>query len=245
LPRIAGEGAAGLQLLEDLVGLGHDLLGTRGGGRRREENLADVKLLGALGCVELVDHRLHLVVADADGALDLGTLQALCGDFALNLPAKRFDRRAIGFEETGELLGRLLHVPGDAGDRLVDVRRLDGDLLGLGRLDLKRFVDEVAKDLLAQAVHFVGRNLSAIGDGEKREPLVDVGLGNDIAVDDGGRLDDRGHCCPEHLWIFRKPQRARAVRLGLFGLLRDRRCGRGERDQRRRLPPVRGNPFET
>ena len=56
---------------------------------RRQEDLADAIFLGALRGVQLVEHRLDLVVADADAALDLGVLQPLPGDFALDLAAQR------------------------------------------------------------------------------------------------------------------------------------------------------------
>ena len=60
----------------------------------------------------------------------------------------------------------------------------------------KHFVDQVAKDLLAQPVDLLRRDLPAIGDRHEGEPLVDVGLGDDVAVDDRGRFDDRGHGLP-------------------------------------------------
>ena len=66
--------------------------------------------------------------------------------------------RAMGLEIGGHLVGRLLGVRSDARDRLVDIRLLDFDLLGLGRLDLERFVDQVAKHLLAEPVDLVRRN---------------------------------------------------------------------------------------
>ena len=60
------------------------------------------------------------------------------------------DRDPWRLEIGGKLLRGLLRIPGDPLDRPVDIRLLDVDLLGLGRLDLERFVDQVAKHLLAQ-----------------------------------------------------------------------------------------------
>ena len=108
--------------------------------------------------------------------------------------------------------------------------RLDLDLFGLGGLDLQRFVDQVAQHLLAQALDLVGRDLAAVGDGQQREPLVDVGLGDDLAVDDRGRLDDRRHGRAEQLRIFGQPQRRGACSARLLRwagcLLRDAPCRR-------------------
>ena len=84
-----------LELLENFVGIVQRLRLVAG--RGRQEDLADVIFLGALGRVHAVDNRLHLVVADADAALDLGALQPLPGDLALDLPAHRADRRAVGW----------------------------------------------------------------------------------------------------------------------------------------------------
>ena len=54
------------------------------------------------------------------------------------------------------------------------------DLFRLGGLDLQGLVDQVAQDLLAEAVDLVGRNLAAVGDRQQGQPLVDVGLGDDL-----------------------------------------------------------------
>ena len=98
------------------------------------------------------------------------------------------------FEIVGHLLGRLLHVAGDARDRLVDV--------GIGLISissaLAAWICSVSSIRLRSTcwrkrVDFVGRDLAAVGDRQQREPLVDVGLGDDLAVDDRGRLDDRRH----------------------------------------------------
>ena len=88
LARIAGERCAVLQLLQNLSGVGHGL--RLRVGRRGEEDLADVIFLGALGRVQLVDHRLDLVVTHGD--FDLRALQPLPRDLTLDLPAQRADR---------------------------------------------------------------------------------------------------------------------------------------------------------
>ena len=52
----------------------------------------------------------------------------------------------------------------------------------------------------------------------KREPLVDVGLGNHLTVDDGGGFHDGRHGRTEDLRIARQAKSARAVRLGGAGV---------------------------
>ena len=61
---------------------------------------------------------------------------------------------------------------------------------GLGLLDLQRLVDQVAQDLHAQALHFFGRDLAAVGADNQGKALVDIGAGDDLAVDDGRRAAD-------------------------------------------------------
>jgi len=191
LARIAREGCAVLQLLEDLVGIIERLgLGRRG---RREEDFADAIFLGTLRCVHPVEHRFDLVVADVDRAFDLGVLEPLPCDLGLDLATHRADRGAVGVEIRGHLLGRLLDARRDAADGFLDIRLLDFDLLVLGCLDLEGLVDEVAQDLLTQGIDLVGGNSPTVRDRQKREPLVDVGPGDHLAVDDGGRLDHRRH----------------------------------------------------
>ena len=52
---------------------------------------------------------------------------------------------------------------------------------------------------------------SAVGDREQGEALVDVGLGDDVAVDDRRRLDDRRHGRAENLGVLRQVKRLAAV----------------------------------
>ena len=84
----------------------------------------------------------------------------------------------------------LFHIAGDPLDRPVDIRSLDLDLVGLGRLNLQRLVDQIAEHLLAQLIKLVGRNLTAIGDRQELQALIDVRLGDHIAIHDRRRLDD-------------------------------------------------------
>ena len=84
---------------------------------------------------------------------------------------------------------------------------------------------------LAQPLNLIGGNLSVLGDRQQRETLIDVGLGDHLAVDDCGRLDDRRHHRAEDFGIFGQLERARAVdglsRGRRGGLLRDCRGGHG------------------
>ncbi len=231
MPRVARERPALAELGEDLVCIVERL--RLGGGRRRQVDFADSIFFGPLRRVQLVDHRLDLIVADRD--VDLGALQPLPCDLAFDLTAQRLNIRSMGVEEAGELRGSLLHVAGHAIQRAVDFRGLDIDLLCLRRLDLECFVNEVTKHLVAQPLGFLGGDLPAVRDHQQRHALVDVGRGDDVAVDDRRRLDDRRHGVAEHLRIFRKLQRLGAVDRALFGpgfslpgILRDgaARCGK-------------------
>ncbi len=149
------------------------------------------------------------------------SILALCKpapcDFALDLAADGANRGAVGGEEGGHLLGRLLHIARDARHGAVDIGRLDEDFGGLGGLDLERLVDQIAQHLLAQGVDFVGRDRVSAGDREERDALVDVGLGNDFAIDDRGRLDDlRQGRAVDHR-MFRQAQRCGTVHRGRAG----------------------------
>jgi len=214
-----------------------------------DSQISLTKFLGALGRVEPVDDRLHFVVADADAALDLRALQPLRRDLALDLAAQRLDRRALRIEEGGELVRSLLHVRGDPDDGLVDVGRLDRDLLAPRFLDLQRLVDQVAQHLLAQAVDLAGGDLAAVGDRQQRQALIDVGLGNDGAVDDRRRLYHRRHRGTEQLRVRGQPKRPRAVRrgpgVGLGRLLGDGRGGGDDGQRRGPQPQACRNPFRN
>ena len=88
------------------------------------------------------------------------------------------------------MVGSLFHVPGDALDGPVDIRSLDLDLVGLGRLNLQRLVDQIAQHLLPQLVELVGGNLTAIGDRQELQTLINIGLRDHVAIHDRRRLDD-------------------------------------------------------
>ena len=49
---------------------------------------------------------------------------------------------------------------------------------------------------MAKLVDPVGRDFAVIGDRQQRQALVDVGLGDDLAVDDGGRFTTDGIVVP-------------------------------------------------
>ena len=76
----------------------------------------------------------------------------------------------------------------------------------------------------------------AVGDRQPGEALVDVGLGDHVAVDDGRRLDDRRDGRAEYLRILRQSKRMRGVDCGVLGwsVLGQRRASGGQRDMPRR-----------
>jgi hypothetical protein len=85
-----------------------------------------------------------------------------------------------------------------------------------GFLDLERFVDQVAQDLRAQAFLFLGRDLvaAAVGIDDQRKALVDVGAGDDLAVDDRGGAAMVGSILPKNLGLvgrLRLPSRSVVV----------------------------------
>ena len=93
----------------------------------------------------------------------------------------------------GELLGRLLELRlGVAGEILVDLGLGDLDVGLLGGLDLEDLVDEVAKHLLAQPRQLLGRDLAPGREPDDGEAVIDLGAGDDGAVDDRRRLADVG-----------------------------------------------------
>jgi len=106
---------------------------------------------------------------------------------------------------------------------------LDFDLFSLRGLNLERFVDEIAEDLLAQPLDFLRGDLRALGNRQQLQSLIDVRLGDHLAVDDCGRLDDRRHFRAEDLGVLREIQGS--GRVGCFrggrgaSILRNRRCG--------------------
>ncbi len=140
------------------------------------------------------------------------------------------DRRPVGS-------GVFFTLPATRINGLVDVGCLDVDLLGLGRLDLERFVDQVAKHLLAQR----GRPPPAESGCRWRSPASARRWSTSVWVMTSPltiavALIDRGHGRAEHLRILRQVERVarcRAVRpAAACGLLRQRASCR---------PPARGS----
>ena len=70
---------------------------------------------------------------------------------------------------------------------------------------------KTVKNLLTKLVDLVAWKLALIGNRQQREALIHIRLGDDFAVDDCGRLDDRRHGLAEDLGIVGQPQRAGAA----------------------------------
>ncbi len=209
MPCISREGRPLAKLGDDLVRV---LDGLRNAvASRRKEDLADAIFVAAFGGVEPLEDGLDLFVAHADGILDLGLLEAAPGGLALDLPAQRADRGPAPLQIILELLGCHVHALGNPLDRAIDVLVGDGDLGLLGRLDLKRLVDQIAQHLLTQHIDLVRRNAALVGDREEREALIDIGLGDDRPVDDRGGLDDRRKGLAEDLRVFGEAKNAGAA----------------------------------
>jgi hypothetical protein len=150
----------------------------------------------------------------------------LPGNFAADLPlercAGRTDRGKIGFER-GRVLAHVLLR--DIGKALVHFIVSDGDVGGLGLLNLQGFVDQVAHHLGTQALLLFGAQLARVGIGEQGITLVNVGPGDDLAVDDRGGVAMVGVHLAEKLRVRRQIEIA--LRIGRCGR---RRFGRDRRN---------------
>ena len=63
---------------------------------------------------------------------------------------------------------------------------VDFDFINLGLLNFQRFVDQITQNLQTETVDFLGRQLVVIGRQIQRQTLIDVGAGDDVAVDNRG-----------------------------------------------------------
>ncbi len=141
-------------------------------------------LVLALRRGQLVDHRLDLVIADVDHRLDALAQQLRPGELAANLVLDRLRRRPRLAQEVDEGRVLVLEVRCDAVVRAVDLGIGDLDVLACRLLDLELLVDQVAQHLEAQARFLLLVDLAAVGRDDEVEPLLDVGVGDDVAVDD-------------------------------------------------------------
>jgi hypothetical protein len=66
---------------------------------------------------------------------------------------------------------------------------------------LQGLVDQVAQHLAAQDLQFLFRHTAAISKNDQSQPLVNIGGGDDVTVDDRGRLANRRIGRAEHLDI--------------------------------------------
>jgi hypothetical protein len=236
LPRISEEGGAAAKLLDDPVGIGAHR--RRRFGSRRKEDFGNLELLGALGGIQSIDDRRHFVFGDVDERLDLPALQARPGHFAVDLPLQGLGRCTVRAQEVGHLSGRHLELRlGVSGEILVDLALGDLDVGLLGRLDLEHLVDEVAKHLLAKARKLLGRDRASGRHLDDREPVVDLGAGDDGAVDDRRRLAKIGIFVGDELRVGRDVEARRRCRRGVAGGLRKGRR-RGQRAGQQERRPV-------
>ena len=186
LPGIGDERGAAADLADDARGIVHHL--RFGFGRRRQEDLGDVEFFLALGFVQLGDDRFDFVITDGDQRFDTAAQQAGPGHFTADLRLDRGFRRARRLQKVGKLLRRALEIGGNAVERALHFGIADADVVVGGFLDLQLFIDQVAHHLQAQAVALLLADLPAIGGDDKVQPLIDIGIGDDLAIDDGLRL---------------------------------------------------------
>jgi hypothetical protein len=66
------------------------------------------------------------------------------------------------------------------------------NLIGLGFLDLKQLINQIAHHLHAQTVGFFGANLAAIGEHDQGEALVHVCAGDNLTIHNRGCFAQMG-----------------------------------------------------
>jgi hypothetical protein len=199
LPRISDERGAAANLLYDAGRVGARF--RRRFGRGGQEDFGDAILARAARGLQPVDDLLDLLLADADEGLDLAALESLPGEFGMDLALDRLFRRADAAQIFAEALRRMAEAAGEALVIGFDLGRLDLDVALLGGLDLQRLVHQVAQHLGADDLHLLGRDLGVAGERHQSDAMVDVGAGNDRAVDDRGRGADRRVAVAEELGI--------------------------------------------
>jgi hypothetical protein len=198
--------------------------------RRGEEYLADAIFLRALGGIQPAHHRLNFLFADIDEGFDLAAQQPPPRQLAFDLPLHRRIGRSLRAQIIGEVLGVAFEVTGHTREGLLDLVSRDLDLVGLGFLDLKGFVDQVAQHLEAKPFALFTLDFAVVCGKNQRQPLIDVGLRDDRAVDDRGRLANQRIGLAKYGELLRKIEPSR----GWIANIVDRLRCRGNRDQRTR-----------
>jgi hypothetical protein len=143
------------------------------------------------------------------------------GHFALDLALQRSLVRAQPADHLAELGRRLLELACSTGKGLLELGLLDRDLVGRGLLDLQRFVDQVRQNLRAQPLFLFLGDAAVAGGENEGQALIHVGIGDDRAVDDGGRLADRRIARRKQVDIVRQVE---PVGRRLVGLIRLSDC---------------------
>ena len=95
-----------------------------------------------------------------------------------------------------QLFRRSLEILGNARKALLNFAFVDVNLVGLGFLDLKRFIDQITQHLHAQPFTFFIGDLAAIGEQDQRQTLINICPGDDVSVHDGGWLAQIGSTLP-------------------------------------------------
>ena len=150
-----------------------------------EEDFADAVFVGALGFFLTFDRFAHFVVRHVDERIDVAAQQALPRQFTANLALERARRRTDLDQVTVERFGILAKVlPGNPRICGFDFIVADHHVLGLGFLNLQRFIHQVAQHLQPQPLQFVRSDLAAAGCDHQRDALIDIGASDHFTVDD-------------------------------------------------------------
>ena len=154
-----------------------------------EVDFAQAIFVRPLRSVEPLHQLVHFLGGYVDEERDLLTQQALPCELAVDLSLERCGRGTDPGQVRVHLLGPLAEILGsDARICLIDFGLVDRDVRGLRRLNLKRFVDQVAQYLRADLLQFGTAQLLFVRSRQQGDPLVEVGPRNHLSVHDCRRL---------------------------------------------------------
>ena len=154
-------------------------------------------MIFAVSRVDVGLHLGHLGIDLRFGGLDVLLVLALDdaveAHAGLHVVAERFLADALGLELGIELVGRELHVLGEALDAVRQFRIAGQHVVALGLLDLHGLVDHLAERLLL--VEAASRNI--VHHLQQRDALREVKFGDRLVVDDRHDVGSPGQAGPK------------------------------------------------
>ena len=178
------EGRAGMQFGDHRFGKTLRIGAVRGIVDRNEDLAQPVFGLADLLRLQLLLFR-HIGVGDIDPVRDDFPQHLRPGKLGADLIDQGARADAVRCQFRPQRTG--LHVVAgfDFLDRGGDLGILDDDLAPLSFLHAKTFIDQLTQNLLPKPVDHLLRHRQTSGNGEQARPVGDVGLADDVAVDDG------------------------------------------------------------